>query len=84
MPRPIPHRAAAQLPHVFDDTSLGYIHDGMLKGQVRQRPAWGRGAGALCTHLRRGLSIRDAGPAVCGNAAAARLFPCCLGRAASG
>lgn len=31
---PPPRCAAAQLPAVFEDTSLGYIHDGMLKGQV--------------------------------------------------
>ena len=28
---------AAQLPQLFEDTSLGFIHDGMLKGQVAVR-----------------------------------------------
>lgn len=30
---------SAQLPAVFEDTSLGYIHDGMLKGQLSERLA---------------------------------------------
>lgn len=33
-PNPFLRCAAAQLPAVFEDTSLGYIHDGMLTGQV--------------------------------------------------
>lgn len=37
-PPPSPVHCAGRLPEVFEDTSLGYIHDGMLKGQASTGP----------------------------------------------